>query len=53
MSSKLKPLEDRLVVKRVEAEERTAGGIVLPSSAQEKPQLGEVLAVGPGRTLDN
>lgn len=53
MSTSLKPLDDRLVVKRVEAEEKTAGGIVLPSSAQEKPQLGEILAVGPGRLLDS
>jgi len=49
----IKPLDDRLVVKRVEAEEKTAGGIVLPSTSLEKPQLGTVEAVGPGRTLDN
>ena len=45
----LKPLADRVVVKKLEAEERTAGGIVLPDTAKEKPQQGEVLAVGPGR----
>jgi chaperonin GroES len=50
---KIKPLDDRLVVKRVEAEETTAGGIVLPTAAQEKPQLGVVEAIGPGRILDN
>lgn len=49
----IKPLEDRLVVKRVEAEEKTAGGIVLPTAAQEKPQLGVVEAVGSGRQLEN
>ncbi|MBF0196399.1 MAG: co-chaperone GroES [Planctomycetes bacterium] len=49
----LKPLDDRLVVKRLDAEETTAGGIVLPTSAQEKPQQAEVLAVGPGKQLDN
>ncbi len=45
----LKPLADRVVVKKLEAEEKTAGGIVLPDTAKEKPQQGEVLAVGPGR----
>ena len=49
----LKPLDDRVVVKQVEAEEKTAGGIVLPDTAKEKPQRGKVLAVGPGRLLDN
>jgi chaperonin GroES len=49
----LNPLDDRVVVKRLEAEEKTAGGIVLPDSAKEKPQKGEVLAVGPGKLLDN
>ncbi len=48
----LKPLADRVVVKKLEAEEKTAGGIVLPDTAKEKPQQGEVLAVGPGRILD-
>ena len=45
----LKPLADRLVVKKLDAEEKTAGGIVLPDTAKEKPQQAEVLAVGPGR----
>lgn len=49
----IKPLDDRLVVKRVEAEETTAGGIVLPTAAQEKPQLGIVEAAGPGRILES
>ena len=49
----LKPLEDRLVVKRSEAETKTAGGIILTESAQEKPQQGTVLAVGPGRQLES
>jgi chaperonin GroES len=50
---KLRPLDDRIVVEPVEAEERTAGGIVLPDTAKEKPQRGTVLAVGPGKLLDN
>lgn len=49
----LKPLEDRLVVKPLEAEEKTAGGILLPDSAKEKPQRGVVVAAGVGRLLDN
>jgi len=49
----LRPLDDRVVVQPVEAEATTAGGIVLPDSAQEKPQRGEVVAVGPGRLLEN
>ncbi len=49
----LKPLDDRVVVEPVEAEEKTAGGIVLPDTAKEKPQRGTVLAVGPGKLLDN
>jgi chaperonin GroES len=49
----LKPLDERIVVEPVEAEERTPGGIVLPDSAKEKPQRGKVLAVGPGKLLDN
>jgi chaperonin GroES len=49
----LNPLDDRVVIRRLEAEEKTAGGIVLPDSAKEKPQKGEVLAVGPGKLLDN
>ncbi len=50
---KIRPLEDRVVVTPVEAEERTAGGIVLPDSAKEKPQRGHVVALGPGKLLDN
>ncbi len=49
----LKPLGDRIVVKPLDAEEKTSGGIVLPDSAKERPQTGEVIAVGPGKTLDN
>jgi chaperonin GroES len=48
----LKPLDDRVVVEPMSAEEKTAGGIVLPDAAQEKSQRGKVLAVGPGRMLD-
>lgn len=48
----LKPLADRVVVKKLEAEDKTAGGIVLPDTAKEKPQQGEVLAVGPGKFDD-
>jgi chaperonin GroES len=50
---KLRPLDDRVVVEPVEAEERTAGGIVLPDSAKERPQRGKVVAVGPGKLLEN
>ncbi|MEE6453207.1 co-chaperone GroES [Gottfriedia acidiceleris] len=49
----LKPLGDRVVIELVESEEKTASGIVLPGSAQEKPQEGKVVAVGTGRVLDN
>jgi chaperonin GroES len=49
----LRPLDDRVVVEPTEAEERTAGGIVLPDSAKEKPQRGTVIAVGPGKLLDS
>ena len=48
MKMKFRPLHDRVVVRRVTAEEKTAGGIIIPDSAQEKPQEGEVIAVGPG-----
>ena len=50
---KLRPLDDRVVVEPMNAEERTPGGIVLPDAAQEKPQRGKVLAIGPGRMLDS
>lgn len=50
---KLTPLHDRIVVEAAQKEERTIGGIILPDSAQEKPQRGKVLAVGPGKVLDS
>lgn len=49
----LKPLADRILVEPIEAEEKTASGIVLPDTAKEKPQQGKVLAVGPGRFKEN
>ncbi len=53
MSVSIKPLEDRIVVKSLEAEQTTASGLVIPDTAKEKPQEGEVLAVGPGRIDDH
>ena len=53
MAVKLQPLGDRLVVKPIEREEMTKGGLVLPDTAKEKPQEGEVLAVGPGRLTED
>ena len=53
MSVTITPLEDRLVIKAVEAEQTTASGLVIPDTAKEKPQEGEVIAVGPGRVDDN
>lgn len=55
MSKKLKirPLQDRLIIKRLSEEEKTAGGIIIPDSAKEKPQEGEVVAVGNGKILDD
>jgi chaperonin GroES len=50
---KLEPLDDRIVVKPMEAEEKTKGGIVLPDTAKEKPQKGTVISVGPGRVADD
>ncbi len=50
---KIRPLNDRVVVRRSEEEETSAGGIILTGSAKEKPNKGEVIATGPGRTLDN
>jgi chaperonin GroES len=50
---KIRPLQDRVVVRRKEEETKTAGGIVLPGSAAEKPAQGEVLAVGPGRVMES
>ncbi|MGQ9484156.1 MAG: co-chaperone GroES [Desulfosoma sp.] len=49
---KLRPLHDRVIVKRLEEEERTQGGIIIPDTAKEKPQQGKVLAVGKGKLLD-
>ena len=53
MAAKLQPLADRLVVKPVAKEEKTKSGIILPDTAKEKPQEGEVVAVGPGRMTDD
>ena len=53
MSVSIKPLEDRIVIKQLEAEQTTASGLVIPDTAKEKPQEGEVVAVGPGRFDDN
>lgn len=50
---KVRPLDDRVVIEPKEAEERTAGGIVLPDTAKEKPQRGTVISVGPGKLLDS
>ena len=50
---KLKPLDDRIVIKQSDAEEKSAGGILLPDSAQEKPQIGKIVATGPGKLLDD
>ncbi len=49
---KLRPLHDRVIVKRLEEEERSAGGIIIPDTAKEKPQQGKVVAVGKGRILE-
>ena len=53
MAVSLKPLDDRVVVSPLDAEEMTAGGIVLPDSAKEKPQRGKVVSIGPGKLLEN
>ena len=53
MSISIKPLEDRIVIRQVEAEQTTASGLVIPDTAKEKPQEGDVIAVGPGRVDDN
>ena len=50
---KLRPLDDRVVIKQSEAEEKTSGGIILPDTAKEKPQIGKVVAIGPGKLLDD
>lgn len=49
----LKPLNDRVLVKRLESEEKTSGGLYIPDTAKEKPSKGEVVAVGPGKTADD
>jgi chaperonin GroES len=51
--AKVRPLHDRLLVKRIEESETVKGGIIIPDTAKEKPQEGEVIAVGNGKTLDN
>jgi chaperonin GroES len=53
MNVKLKPLNDRLIVTPLAAEEKTAGGVILPDNAKEKPNKGKVVAVGPGKHLDD
>jgi chaperonin GroES len=50
---KIRPLQDRVIIKRVEEDEKTAGGIIIPDTAKEKPMEGEVVAVGNGKILDN
>jgi len=50
---KLRPLDDRVVIKQSEAQEKTSGGIFLPDTAKEKPQIGKVVATGPGKLLDD
>lgn len=52
-SSKIRPLQDRLIVERIEGEEKTAGGLYIPDSAKEKPQQGRVLAVGKGKVRED
>lgn len=51
--AKLRPLHDRLIVKRLDSEDKTQGGIIIPDSAKEKPQEGKVIAVGQGKILDD
>lgn len=50
---KIRPLQDRIIVKRIEEEEKTKGGIIIPETAKEKPMEGEVIAVGSGKILEN
>jgi chaperonin GroES len=50
---KIRPLQDRVIISRVEEEEMTAGGIIIPDTAKEKPQEGKVVAVGPGKVMEN
>ena len=53
MMTKIRPLHDRVVVKRLDAESKSAGGIVIPDTAAEKPSMGEVISAGPGKTDDS
>ena len=53
MANKIRPLADRVLVKRVDSESKSAGGIVIPDTAQEKPMIGEVVAVGNGKIMEN
>jgi len=53
MKLRLRPLDDRIVIKQSEAEEKTTGGIILPDTAKEKPHIGKVIAIGPGKLLDD
>jgi chaperonin GroES len=53
LTMKLRPLHDRIIVKRLEEEKKSAGGIVIPDTAAEKPSMGQVVAAGPGKTDDN
>ncbi len=50
---KLRPLDDRVIIKQSDAEEKTTGGIILPDTAKEKPQIGKIVATGPGKLLDD
>jgi len=50
---KLRPLDDGVVIKQSEAEDKTTGGIILPDTAKEKPQIGKIIAIGPGKLLDD
>lgn len=50
---KLRPLDDRVVIKQLDAEEKTAGGIILPDAAKEKPQIGKIVVTGPGKLLED
>jgi chaperonin GroES len=52
MTINIRPLQNRVIIKRLEGEEKTAGGIIIPDAAKEKPQQGEVMAVGPGKVLE-
>jgi chaperonin GroES len=53
LNMKIRPLDDRVVVEPLEAEDKTSGGIILPDTAKQKPQRGRVLAIGPGKLLEN